>query len=504
MPDWTAPFTVPKMTTPEYLRMKAKYVAKYGYTIDIPGFSDIIHLHKYREVTAAEQKEWRKTGHGDLSPERIVELTYVKKQNKEKFLSMLASPTPDVFMNHASMMTSIDDSQDALATLVMIGKVAAKSLPRSIAGVLEGPVGWMLLGSDMLNLVMETQRPYRIPRANKRVKDSCTELNPFSKKARAARALKIKRGLPTKGDIIQALQTTDQVFGYGVSLGALMNLPISIIAGNVRRFIYGERVSVKYPVPDISFWGKLCEKFMTNTAILWGLPMSTDDVDITAQLIGYNCAHQIRRTERVWNPLDHIPDIHTLEIKAPSPTNQMTLEMYEEEGLDPEDFVGWPGLNKKWATIEEIHTAIYPTAVDNFRRYCHRNKSNFMGMIGAQNAVEGSLYMLENIEGRGSVIYDYTAPCKAIHKLQVRGYHLPLDVPRSTWKRFLAWLDEYEAQGDCPTLKQILDYSLHALHIRFTLKRPYVRTPLQNILAAAPILAAALPIDHLEPAPESP
>lgn len=504
MPNWTAPFTVPKMTTAEFLKMKAKYVAKYGYSITIPGFTDIIHLKIYREVTKEEQKQWRRKDHGDLSPQRIKELTYLKKKNKEKFLNMLGSATPDVFRNHASLMTSTDDAQDCLSTIAMIGRIAAKTLPRSVAKTLQGPLGWLLLGSDMLNLVMETQRPYRIPRAQKRVKDSCTDLNPFSKKARVARARKIARAMPTKGDIIQALQTTDQIFGIGISLGALMNMPIEIVAGNVRRFVLGQPVTVKYPVPDLSWWGALASKLLGAGTLGWGTPFGTDDVDVTARLIGYNVANQILRTERVWNPLDHIPDIHTFEIKAPSPTNLITLEIYEEAGLDPEDFVGWPGVNKKWATIEEIHAATYPTALQNFRQYCHRNKSNFMGMVGAQNAVEGSLYNLENIEGRGSVIYDYTATCKAIHKLQVRGYHLPLDVPRSTWKRFLSWLDEYEAQDDCPTLKQILDYSLHVLHIRFTLTRPVPRTPLENILAAVPILAAALPIDRLESGPGSP
>lgn len=44
MPDWTAPFHMPRITTEEFLRKKAEYVAKNDYRYTIPEFDDIFHI----------------------------------------------------------------------------------------------------------------------------------------------------------------------------------------------------------------------------------------------------------------------------------------------------------------------------------------------------------------------------------------------------------------------------------------------------------------------------
>ena len=51
MADWTAPFHRPKMTTEEFKKMKAEYVAKHGYTMTVPGLSDIVHIGVPNKMT---------------------------------------------------------------------------------------------------------------------------------------------------------------------------------------------------------------------------------------------------------------------------------------------------------------------------------------------------------------------------------------------------------------------------------------------------------------------
>lgn len=472
MPDWDAPFKLPKLTSEEYRKRKAAYVAKHGYTITIPGFEDIIHINVEKPVTIAEQKQWVKKNWDYFPPGRRDEIQYIKKRNTERFLNMLGSATPDVFRNHASLMTAMDDTQDALSTVACIGKVAARLAPRSIAGAIEGPVGWTLLASDLLNMAMMTQRGPMMCLQRKRAIDGTTELNPFNKKARLKRIGRIKRVMPTKGDVIQALQTTDQVFGYGITLGQLMNMPIEIIAGNVRRLVYGRRVTVRYPIPNMAHWYRTVKKLGRGIGLMWGTHHATDDNFLTSTLLGYNLMHQIDRAETLFDPIEKIWAIDKVEIRAPAPENLITREIYEEEGLNPDDFRGWPGVNKEWATLEEIHTAQYPIALDNFKRYCQRNKHNFMGMIGAMNAVEGSLVQMGNIEGEDAVEADYTATCKSIHTLLDHNYYFPEDVPQEKWDAFLSWLDAYDQVNESPTTPHIISYARTAFGINFSTNPP--------------------------------
>jgi len=472
VPDWTAPFKLPKLTSEEYARRKAEYVAKNGYTITIPGFEDIIHIPVAKPVTIEEQEHWRKKDYRWFSEERYHEIKYQKRRRKERFLSMLGSATPELFRNHASIMTAMDDTQDALATAAAIGVVAVKTLPRSIAGVLEGPVGWTMIGSEIFNTVMATQRGPMGSLVSKRAIDSTTELNPFTKKAKLKRLKRMKRLMPTKGDVIQALQVTDGVFGWGISLGQVMNLPIEIVAGNVRRFVYGQPVTVKYPIPDLVHWYKTLKKMARGIGIMWGTYHATDDVELTASLIGYNLINQIDRAQQTRDPLEYIGDISTIEIRAPAPENVLTREVYAEAGLNPEDFRGWPGLDKEWATLEEIASGGQGVALDNLRNYCQRNKSNFMGMVGANNAVEGALVQLGNIEGEDAVEHDYTAFCKITHALQHAGYYWPLYEKVEQWEKLGRWVQAYEDVGDCPTLPDILSYAKNRCGIEFTLTKP--------------------------------
>lgn len=472
MADWTAPFKLPKLTSQQFRDRRDAYVAKYGHSITIPGFEDIIHVPIEKPVTIAEQKDWRAKNWDAFTDQRRDEITYLKKRNKEKFLSMLGSATPDLFRNHASLMTAADDVQDALSTAAVIGVAAAKVLPRSIAPVLEGPVGWMMIGSEAFNAVMATQRGPMMGMAGKRALGQTTELNPFSKKAKLKRIARMKRILPTKGDAIQALQVTDQIFGVGISLGQIMNLPIEIIAGNVRRFAWGRPVIVKYPIPDMGHWYRQTKALARGIGLMWGTHHGTDDTELTSHLLGFNMMHQIERAQTEWNPAAEIGDIGKLEIRAPAPTNLITLEIYEEEGINPNDFRGWPGVNKEWATLEEITDAIAPVATANLRNYCIRNKSNFMGMVGAQNAVEGSLVQLGNLEGEDAVDADYTCLCKSLHALQTLGYYLPQDATEEGKTCFVNYLQAYENLGICPSTYQLIEFAKVQCGINITTTPP--------------------------------
>jgi len=89
MPDWTAPFKIPKISNEEWARRKADYVAKNGYTITIPGLSDIIKIRTEEPMTAQEHNWYKKKQWHNFSPKRLEEVREQKQKRKETFVSII-------------------------------------------------------------------------------------------------------------------------------------------------------------------------------------------------------------------------------------------------------------------------------------------------------------------------------------------------------------------------------------------------------------------------------
>ena len=458
MPDWTAPFKMPRMTTEEFRKRKADYVAKYGYQITIPGFEDIIRLPVEKPLTTEEKKLWRARNYKAFSEERLEEIRYIKKRRKEKYLAMLASPTPEVFSNRASILTALDNTQDAVSTCAAVGLIAVKTLPRAVARVIAGPVGWLMAGANIMNLATESVSPERWGIRQKRVIDSVTDKNPKSQKLRLKYLDRLKKQRLNHGALIEAAQVTENVFGVGISLGQAMNLPIEIIAGNVR-MLYGHRVSVKYPIPDLGHWQRLAAKAMKGYAASWGVYRGSDVIEDTTEVVGLNLMAQVTaQTMREYDALENVMFMDMLEVAAPYPDNPLLIEVMDEEDPDWRQAVGWPGTGKEWSTLNDIYDSSVDTMNDNFKRYCERNAHNFHGFIGAINATESAFYAAESAGGEGSVSYEYTAPCKIIHTLLDQGYVLGPDITEQQRRCFVSWLEAHERKGSCPTLPEALDF----------------------------------------------
>lgn len=123
------------------------------------------------------------------------------------------------------------------ALLGVGGRLAARFIPY---------VGWVLLASDLLNLLsflaMMATPTYALlcsgpsaalaagvpaalfKQALKRETWRAHNLNPFSRQAVTRRALRSAGRLPNLSNLLEVAQTTDQLFGVGVSLGGLVGL----------------------------------------------------------------------------------------------------------------------------------------------------------------------------------------------------------------------------------------------------------------------------------------
>lgn len=213
----------PKFTTEEFEKRRTAYQARYGNTINIPGFGDVIHIMPKARISAEERAAhlWAiKRGlPSPLTPAQIQTLQY----KKFRFLKALASATPAWLKNIGAVATVLDNVEDALVTIVVAGRIAVRIAPR-LFGAFVSKMGWVLLGSDILNAANLLSYLSLNKRGCKGAPETLAEKNPFHATAKARRTLKLKRGFPSFGEFLEVAQTTDQLFGVGLCLGGFMGI----------------------------------------------------------------------------------------------------------------------------------------------------------------------------------------------------------------------------------------------------------------------------------------
>jgi len=458
MPDWTAPFHRPHMTTEEFKKQKAEYVAKYGYTIDLPGLSDIIHLKAEKPLTEDEVKAWKRKDVAFFSPERYEDIRKMKQKRKERYLQMLGSPTPHVVRTAGSILTSIDDAQDALTTLHVIGRIALKFAPRILGRIFAGPVGWILTASDIMNLIMKIGYMGTLPMVSKRTKDTATAENPFSKKAKIKRATRMLRTFPSKGEIIEILQTTDQVFGVGICLGPIVGA-IQDIAFGSYRMLLGQPVTLNPGLPVVPPWTAAAQRSCKGMTLYMGAGHVTDDQEMLEMMAASYFAQQelLVGQESGWT-LDHIVDVQHTEVLAPMPTNVLTQEVIAEEGKPLGEVTGWPHNGQPWGATSDIVNEYDSPATAQLRAFMDKHQHDWMGFSVGNLATGSAMHSMSNIEGEGVVSYDYTAQSKLASIMLENGLTLSQEQPAEQIQKMATWIDQLEFENVKPTLKSILGF----------------------------------------------
>ena len=414
----------------------------------------MINLKLERSLSHDEEYDYAHKNYDKFSPTRLEEIKHIKEMRKERYLDMLGSPIPEVFQNRASLIGMIDDAQDALSVVAAVGIVASRLLSGSLAKILAGPFGWMLLAADMLNLMNTILSPVSAMRKVKHNIEDKNDLDPKSKKARSRateRAAKLRLGT---GTAIEALQVTDNVFGFGVCLGPIMNLPLDIVFGAGARLM-GKPVTVHWPVPDVPHWARRAMKLRKVAGSILHTSFEKDPDFLTLLHVGNNAAAQVENAYAgELNRIDEIDDIHGVELEAPKVTSLLTQSIIDEVDPGGEIFTGWPQTSQKWATIQDLNYQTWRKSTDNLNTYMEDNKHDARGFIGAINATEATLFSMENLGGPGSVEIDHKAETKAINGLCDAGYGFPPDMTEENMKRWRTWVYNFEFQGTSPTVLQ--------------------------------------------------
>ncbi|MDA3834202.1 MAG: hypothetical protein PF495_12495 [Spirochaetales bacterium] len=458
MPDWTAPFTIPKYTTAEFRAMKAAYIAKHGYTITIPGLYDIIKLPIETPMTEQETKDWKARRYDVFSEHRLYEIREMKKKRKDKFLAMLASPAPEVISNAGAFMTAIDDAQDALFTIGALGIAAMRFSPPSVAAVLALPTGVVITGANALNVIQSIGVRGLPGKTAKRVWQKKTGIDPWSKKGRIVYAKHLIKTFPKKAILIQALQTTNEVFGVGLSLGPIVGLFIDSIAGPVRR-LFGQKVTVKYPIPTYSeFCAAAQHNARTAAAYFYPGPQTADE-----EILGMMMAHWLSQMT-LYSETRELPgwtnynNIEELELQMPLPRNILTLEVMEEEGIKPERVCNWPHSGKRWALATEIAEEYDKPCQDFFNQYMAMHDKDWIGHIFKTLACDAHFYTMAITEGEDQVEVDYTVTSKICSKLLEGRMYPAVEQPIEKVQELGDQIDLWEKLDYNPSTREIIKF----------------------------------------------
>ncbi|MBA7495649.1 hypothetical protein ES702_06238 [subsurface metagenome] len=447
MSRYQFPVKMHRFTSTEFTKRKAAYVAKYGYTVNIPGFKDIIKLGLETPPTEKELSQYSSKDPGELSVKRWQEIKAIKLRKKESFLRMMQSPSSTWASNVATAMTFLDDVNDTLGTLSMVCRLAAHMLPKCLGKILMGPAGWALTAAEIANVGMTLSR---LPMKAVNLKANLHKglgLNPFNKKARVSRAAKLRTIRPSKGEIIEALQTTDNICGVGLCLGPIMGLATDLIFGAFR-VATGKSVKINMPWAGLATHEQLGLNVFKAVQQLWtGGPELTHEDKTKTMLVANMATQMAYPIMQDWHPVDNISDINNIELQAPWPTDPTTLETLLEAGYSQRQAIGFLSWDKQFATPMDLWDSAEPMIDDSFHNYCDANKHNQQGLMTAQTTVETIQNMYSLMEGEDHVMLGYSETEKAIHKMFDNGWRFdPENTPR-TLQCFSVMVEQWADQG---------------------------------------------------------
>lgn len=172
-----------------------------NYRVVLPGLADIYHPIP----DAARDPE---------------ELRTRKREQAERIAT---SPTPEVARAIQSIMTSIDDVQDALVTLSLASRMLVPSI-----GALAPAARILATAADIMNIAQFSRTLGLIGGENKGSLYRTLSATPNTYSARLRTTLRTGKINPTVGELLQVLQTSDAFFGAGMSLGAVMGVPTDL------------------------------------------------------------------------------------------------------------------------------------------------------------------------------------------------------------------------------------------------------------------------------------
>lgn len=231
--------------------LESLYNPKSKTEIVIPAWNDIIHIAPEPTYTAAELNRMETFGKQVTDWGRSVD--FVSSQSglpvsevesladeyrmykeasarrKQTAINILASPSPQITKNIGTLMTALDDIQDFTTTVGVLSRALGRVFkPFDVIAVGAFTIGSWLNRLNLVNRLTggETATICRLVRSLKN--------SSMRTRIKADVNKRMKRMFPSKGELIEIAQTTDSLFGVGISLGPIVGLVQDAIFGAFR------------------------------------------------------------------------------------------------------------------------------------------------------------------------------------------------------------------------------------------------------------------------------
>lgn len=227
------------------------------FRVQFPGWDDVIH--------------WQ--------PRTSLDAGVLAAQRQQQAINLSLSPTPAVAQDFARIGQAIDDLQDALVGLSVLGRVAVKAAGRALPGV-----GWVAGAADVLNTLNAFYPPNAIgvgrslaSYGKKRAMERRAGGQGGTYKQRLTATEKTGKVGFGIGELLQVLQTTDSLFGVGVSLGPVFGAASDTLFGIARgaEFEFPPLSELAFPGFGVSAAERVVEGFGAAVVPLLPLGVST-------------------------------------------------------------------------------------------------------------------------------------------------------------------------------------------------------------------------------------
>lgn len=431
-----SPVTLPRFTTEEFEQRRDDYIAKHGYQVHIPAFDEIIIWNVIKEPDAMELRLFKREDIATLGEKRYNDIFKLLNDKRARYERILSSPSPEWIRNASSALTFIDDINDTLGTLGVVARTLAHALPKSLAKFVLGPAGWLFTAADIAGIAMTLSRlPFKTRRLQHELHHTLKD-HPLSKKGRLRTAQKLKRIGLSKGEVIEALQVTQNMFGYGLCLGPIMGLLYDIPSG-LYHHIRGEKVVITgLPTPLLWFDRIWSNAMKSIVELYYGFPPILDE-DLDKAAVAFNLGTQVMQTVHAQiAAFDLYPEIEGIQLRPRVPEHPSTREVISEYGNDPNKQVGWPSTDTFYIDASHHWENNRQAILEGVESWMNRGKHSVQTMVAAQNAVAAGQMALANVCGVEAVEWEYDPVTATLLKLYNEGYTFP---PTAELKDVQAW-----------------------------------------------------------------
>jgi hypothetical protein len=512
---YKSPVSLPQWTTDKFEQARAKYVAEHGYEIHIPGWEDVVKWKRWDEPTLQELALLKKANSSltkskyyinklgearfeeiklipdyerglityqelqdyynaidnhnkhlsflDLIGEkRYEEIKALKAERKERYQRLLASPTPKIGRNAAALITFIDDINDTMGTIGVVARTAHHVMPNQFIRLLLKSVGkYAFTAAQLTSIAMALARNPMAAKRLQHVIHGGLHGHPPSWKIRASVGKRFAKHGITHGEVIEALQVSNSMFGYGLGLGSIFGLLFDIPSG-IYRHVRGESVKVTGLPRFLYAFDRHYMRNMKTLAELWVAHEPWMDEILGKGMVSLKMGtDMLKQMFGTQSALASLPDVSKILTPIEMPLNPLTEEVIREETPNIEKYLNWPSTGNKWKTILQNWDYDLDEINENVRNWIARNAFDAESYLCKQNMVESAFDILSLIDGDDSVGWKFDSTSQSLLTSLNNNYLFPPNMTQEQGNCYANLLSQYDAMNIDPGMTELI-YSAHA------------------------------------------